>query len=129
MTRSKVGRSAALLFHFTISDLDGYFASFRHSVTSVRRQVHQDLLYLSRIGEHRGLLRREHDSNLDVFSDDSREHATSLLHYRIDIKHQWRRYLLATEGEELFCQSCGLLRCGGDSLDILSLPVAGAKIV
>src|ERR1700730_150883 len=100
MARSNVSRFATNLFHFKIGDLDGQLASFRHGVTSVRRQVHQDLLDLGRIGHYRCLLLRENDTNLDVFSNYSRQHAASFPHYRTEIKHQWRRYLLATKGEE-----------------------------
>ena len=128
MTRSKVSRFAATLFNFTISDLDGQLASFRHGVASVRRQVHQDLLDLGRISQYRGLLQRENNTNLDVFSNQSREHAASFPHYRIEIKQQWRKDLLTTEGEELFCQTCCPLRCGSDSLDISSSRVVGTKI-
>src|ERR1017187_3425069 len=128
VTRSNVSRFAATLFHFPISDLDGQLASFRHGVTSVCRQVHQDLLDLGRIGPHRGQLPRQNNANLDVFANHSREHEASFPHYRIEIKDQWRRYLLTTEGEELFCQTYRPLRCGGDSLDILSSWIVGAKI-
>src|ERR1035437_8285690 len=129
MTRSNVSRFAATLFHFTISDLNGELASFRHRVTSVCSQVHQNLLDLGRIGQYRGLLHRENNNNLDVFANYSREHAASLPHYRIEINDEWQRYLLATEGEELFCQTYGSLRRGGDSLGISSSWIADTKIL
>ena len=128
MTRSNVSRFAATLFHFPIGDLDSQLASFGHGVTSVCRQVHQNLLDLGRIGQNRGLLSRENNTHLDVFSNHSREHAASFPHYRIEIKDECRRYLLATEGQELFCQTYSPLRCGDDSLDISSSWVDGAKI-
>src|ERR1700733_490437 len=120
---------ATTLFHFMFGDFDGSFAAFGHGVRSVRPQVPQNLLDLSGIGENRGLLRRVNHTHLARFSDCAREHAASFSRYRIEIKQQWRRPLLATEGEELFCQTRAPLRRGGNSLDISPSRVIGTEII
>src|SRR5664279_1895543 len=99
MTRRNASQFAVTLLHFRISDLDGQLASFCHGVTSIRRQVHQNQLDLSGISQYRNLFYRGDNSNLDMFSNYPREHAAGFHHYRIEIKHHWRKYMLATEGE------------------------------
>ena len=98
-------------------------AAGRHRVAGVHRQVHQHLLELRPVAEHRQRRRRRLQHELDVLADQPAHQPPDLAHDDVDVEHFGPEHLLAAERQELPRQQAGAMRGPLDLVEILGAEV------
>ena len=115
-----LGRVALVEVH--LPRLDRQRAAVRHRVACVDREVHDHLLDLPAVGEHRRrVLVREH-ADLDVLADQAREHRRDRDDDLVQVEDDGLEHLLAREREQLLGE---LRRPLGGAVDLGELARAG----
>src|SRR5215472_17487893 len=90
------------------SDVGGFqnqFASSRHSVSRVCRQVHQHLLDLPQVGLDQTQVVGQAGVDFHVFSDQPPQHALHVGNHLVEVEHSRLQNLLAAESQQLADQS------------------------
>ena len=97
--------------------LNREFATLRHRVPRVHREVHDDLINLTGIGLHCPNLGHRYHDELDVLPDHLSEHVEVSLHEDIQIHYLRSQHLFPAEGKQLSCKGSGTLARIGNFLD------------
>ena len=93
--------------HFRVAGLDEEFASLRHGVAGVDRQVHDDLLELALIGFHCSQVRIKAAGQFHIFPDQAAQHAFHILNDSVHIQDFRFEHLLTAESQELAGERSG----------------------
>ena len=88
-----------------VSRFDYDFASFRHGLSRIYDQVHQDLTQDSFVSPDPIRFMVEFEANSDGFLDHTSDHFRGVTDYDIEIERFEAGLLVATEKEQLFHQS------------------------
>ena len=108
--------------------LDGQRAAVRHRIARIDGEVHDDLFQLSGVGSYAGEIRREPDDDVDVLTDQARDHASHLGQHAVQVEDGRLDDLLPAEREQLSRQRRGA-RAGLLNLDDVRQPrIAGVGI-
>ena len=110
-----------------ICSLNGEFAALGHSIASVDREIHDDLVDLTRVGADCAQGRaRDHDE-IDILANHTGQHLQVLGDGLVQVEHLRSQNLLAAEGEQLTRQGGGALGGIGNFLRWPTQPRIGPK--
>ena len=93
-------------------------AAARHRVTSVHRQVHNDLVELSGVGLDNRRGRSGQEDDFKIVSHERTQQLTDFLQPLVQVKHLWLHRLPAAESQQLPGQRRAALRRFLDVVDI-----------
>ena len=102
----------------TVSGGDRDQAADGHGIAGVHRQVHQDLLELTGIGQHVPQPGIELGLERDIRSEEAPEHRIELGHGDVEREHARLQHLAPAEGQELAGEAGGALPGMADLLQI-----------
>ena len=98
--------ASGLRLQVSLVDLDGRRreskpAAIGHGVAGIKREVHDDLIDATRVGENERKLRRQLHIDCDVFANHTAKHADRLLDDFIQLQGPALDHLLAAVGQKL----------------------------
>ena len=109
-------KTGILFVERDVGGLNGELAAGGHGIARVHREIHDDLINLSRVGADRAQHGGGHHDQIDILADHAREHLQVFSDHLIQIEDLRGQHLLAAEGEELAGKRGGALRGAGDLL-------------
>ncbi len=102
--------------------------ALRHRIAGVDREVEDDLLELTRIGEHERRARMAHLDQVDVLPDESSDESLHFVRDLVQVDDLRLEQLLPTEGQKLPSQGCGAIGGLLDRRHVLAALVIGGKL-
>ena len=101
------GDGAGLVWQLGVGRSKTETTAVGHRVARVRREVQEDQLELTLIGQHRRACRRGGHDELDVLADEATQHGLDLAQEPIEADRRGGRGLAPREGEQLTDQRSG----------------------
>jgi hypothetical protein len=111
--RGQLGR--VLVLNGDVGGVDLQHSPGRHRVSCVDRQVDQNLLHLTLVGQYRPESLVKGDGEQDVRADRPAQQGLHVAHHVVEVEQPWLDHLTAPEREQLVRQRDGAL---GGSLDL-----------
>jgi hypothetical protein len=102
------------------TDLDGERPVPMHRVARIHRQVHDHLLELRAVGQHRHRAMRGERDEVQRCAEERSEHRCHLRDNLVEIEHLGAQHLLAAEGEQLRGERSCPVRAPEDLANILA---------